>query len=259
MAPDPIRVAVEDEVPAIIERLRRSSAEEVHLLLPGHSRFGQSRFNFQLLRQYSTRLGKRVSIASDDPVVQRLAEESGFGFVPLPSNGVGPEPAPRGRAVPRAPARATPLAAGAPVSARTAQAARAGARMGGAPVAGVQAAGAARAQAAGAAGAVPPAGSRLGGAGGAVSRPMPQIQIGAPRRLPGRIAVPFQPSRYVLYGGAALVLVAGILAVAFYVPSARVTLVAQAQPLSTQVDVAAQPGKPPIHVRPVSLNKQASL
>src|SRR6266705_185488 len=82
MAAEPIHVEAGDDVPAIIERIRRSPAEEVHLVLPPRSRFGQSRFNFQLLKQYSTRLGKRVAIWSPDPAVQRLAEESGFGAVP---------------------------------------------------------------------------------------------------------------------------------------------------------------------------------
>src|SRR5215468_5091336 len=79
MAAEPIHVDAEDEVPAIIERIRGIPSDEVQLVLPPRARFGQSRFNFQLLRQYTTRLGKRVAIWSPDPAVQRLAEESGFG------------------------------------------------------------------------------------------------------------------------------------------------------------------------------------
>src|SRR5215469_4788396 len=60
MAADAVQIEAEDEVPAIIERIRRSPADEVHLVLPLRARFGQSRFEFQLLRQYCTRLGKRV-------------------------------------------------------------------------------------------------------------------------------------------------------------------------------------------------------
>src|SRR5215469_15724719 len=82
MAAEPIHVEPWDEVPAIVERIRRSSSDEVQLVLPEQARIGQSRFNFQLLKQYSTRLGKRVAIWSPDPVVQRLAEESGFGGLP---------------------------------------------------------------------------------------------------------------------------------------------------------------------------------
>src|SRR5215469_324205 len=98
MAAEPILVDVEDEVAAIIERIRRSATDEVQLVLPARSRFGQSRFNFQLLRQYSTRLGKRVAIWSPDPAVQRLAEESGFGGTPpvaLPMASAAPQRAQR--------------------------------------------------------------------------------------------------------------------------------------------------------------------
>jgi len=68
-----------------------------------------------------------------------------------------------------------------------------------------------------------------------------------------------QPARFVLYAAAAALLLAGILATVFYVPSARVTLVAQAQPLATPVNVTAEPGKPPIHVRVATLTKKASV
>src|SRR5437588_2490021 len=93
IAADPIEIAVEDELPAVIERIRRSPADDVQLLLPPRSRFGQSRFNFQLLRQYCTRLGKRAAIATPDPVVQKLAEESGFGAIRLagPADGAVPD------------------------------------------------------------------------------------------------------------------------------------------------------------------------
>ena len=101
--------------------------DDVQLVLPPRSRFGQSRFNFQLLRQYSTRLGKRVAIATPDPVVQRLAEESGFGAVRLPGppeppgspaapprNGAGSAPGPWSGASPprRVPGLATMAPAG---------------------------------------------------------------------------------------------------------------------------------------------------
>src|SRR5215467_5026676 len=84
MAAEPIHVEVDEDVPAIVDRLRHSRSDEIHLLLPARARFGESRFNFQLLKQYSMRLGKRVAIVSSDPGVQRLAEESGFGSFRLP-------------------------------------------------------------------------------------------------------------------------------------------------------------------------------
>src|SRR5882762_6883228 len=48
------------------------------LVLPIRSRIGQSRFNFQLLRNYASRMGKRVTVVCDDPAVQKMAAESGF-------------------------------------------------------------------------------------------------------------------------------------------------------------------------------------
>ncbi|MDQ2922762.1 MAG: hypothetical protein M3Q90_00525, partial [Candidatus Dormibacteraeota bacterium] len=78
MATNPIYVETEEEIPEIVERLRRFSGEETMLVLPMRSRIGQSRFNFQLLRNYAARLGKRVTVVCDDPAVQKMASESGF-------------------------------------------------------------------------------------------------------------------------------------------------------------------------------------
>ena len=78
MAANPIYIETEEEIPEVIERVRRTSAEDVPLVLPTRSRFGQSRFNFQLLRNYAARLGKRVTVVCDDPAVQKMASESGF-------------------------------------------------------------------------------------------------------------------------------------------------------------------------------------
>src|SRR5437879_12088217 len=48
------------------------------LVLPVRSRIGQSRFNFQLRRNYAARMGKRVTVVCDDPAVQKMAAECGF-------------------------------------------------------------------------------------------------------------------------------------------------------------------------------------
>ena len=48
------------------------------MVVPTRSRFGQSRFNFKLLRDYARQFGKRISIISPEPAVQHLAEENGF-------------------------------------------------------------------------------------------------------------------------------------------------------------------------------------
>src|SRR5437660_2432287 len=257
MAAEPIHVEPWDEVPAIIERIRRSSSDEVQLVLPVQARFGQSRFNFQLLKQYSTRLGKRVAIWSPDPAVQRLAEESGFaggrpeaGAAPpmpvasaAPQRGPRPGPQPPGRRpfLPGQPGPNGPEAAappgpagpyGAPVPPRTGAAPGSASRLGGF--------------------------GRLGTPGTAGAAANARIRIGAiGRRLPANITQ-YQPARFVLYGGAVLVLLAGVLAVLFYVPTARVTLVAQAEPFSTAADVTADAtAKSPVHIRVVTITNQS--
>src|SRR4030088_1367544 len=78
MATNPIYVETEEEIPEVVERLRRFNGEDTMLVLPMRSRIGQSRFNFQLLRNYAARMGKRVTVVCDDPAVQRMAAESGY-------------------------------------------------------------------------------------------------------------------------------------------------------------------------------------
>src|SRR5947199_10594679 len=95
MATNPIYVETEEEIPELVERLRRYHGEDTMLVLPMRSRIGQSRFNFQLLRNYSARLGKRITVVCDDPAVQRMASESGFpvfGAVGHEGEGVASEP-----------------------------------------------------------------------------------------------------------------------------------------------------------------------
>src|SRR5438094_10330658 len=87
MATNPIHVETEEEIPELVERLRRYHGEDTMVVLPMRSRIGQSRFNFQLLRNYSARLGKRITVVCDDPAVQRMASESGFPVF----GAVGPE------------------------------------------------------------------------------------------------------------------------------------------------------------------------
>ena len=265
MAAEPIHVEVDDEVPAIVERLRHSPSDEIHLVLPARARFGQTRFNFQLLKQYSMRLGKRVAIVSPDPEVQRLAEESGFGaFQPAawrspprnplasPMGGSQPTSSPTGGLYarnPNLPQRVMPNGPAGP-----------GAGPPGPPT-GFPRPVPSGAAAAGVTG-PPPGGTRVGGID-RLGRPVPsvraaRIRIGAPRRLPVSLTA-LQPARYILYGAAGLLLLAGILATVFYVPSARVTLVAQAQSLSTPVDVTAAPDSSVIHVRIASITRQLSI
>src|SRR5260370_33437464 len=105
MATNPIYVETEEEIPEVVERLRRVDGEDTMLVLPMRSRIGQSRFNFQLLRNYAARLGNRVTVVCDDPAVQKMACESGFpvfgAVVPrgqsMPSESEPPPPVMTGR------------------------------------------------------------------------------------------------------------------------------------------------------------------
>lgn len=117
MAANPIYVETEEEMPEVIERIRRTPAPEIPLVLPVRSRIGQSRFNFQLLKQYANQLGKRVAIISADPAVQQMAEETGFpSYRAVDQYGLTPEqaalqPAPPPSAAPKRGAPAQPAPA----------------------------------------------------------------------------------------------------------------------------------------------------
>jgi Baseplate J-like protein len=200
MAMNQIYVETEEEIPELVERLRRYHGEDTMLVLPMRSRIGQSRFNFQLLRNYAARLGKRVTVVCDDPAVQKMASESGFPVF----GAVGPE----GEGIPSE-------AEAPPPERRWWQ----------------------RRQAA----------------------PTTHVGVGAPRKLITKTATELRPGRFLLYVTAVTLIIVGIFAAAVFVPSASVTLVAQAQPFTQKdVEIQAQPGKPPIKVRTVSVSKSNS-
>jgi hypothetical protein len=182
MATNPIYVETEEEVPEVVERLRRFNGEDTMLVLPIRSRVGQSRFNFQLLRNYASRMGKRVTVVCDDPAVQKMASESGFavfGAVGVHGEGIPSEP----EALPR-PRRWWERGRTAPVT---------------------------------------------------------HIGIAAPTKLITKSATELKPGRFLLYVAAATLLVVGLFAIIVYVPSASVTLVAQAQSYSQK---AVECGRP---------------
>src|SRR5215831_17528013 len=200
MAMNAIYVETEEEIPELVERLRRYHGEDTMLVLPMRSRIGQSRFNFQLLRNYAARLGKRVTVVCDDPAVQRMASESGFPVF----GAVGPH----GEGIPSE-------AEGPPPVRRWWQRKRAAETT--------------------------------------------HIGIGAPRKLLTKTATELKPGRFLLYVTAVVLVLVGLFAAAVFVPSASVTLIAQAQPFSEKdVSIQAQPGKPPIKVRSVSISKSTS-
>ncbi len=200
MAANPIYVEVEEEIPEVVERLRRARGDDTMIVLPSRSRVGQSRFNFQLLKDYSSRMGKKVTVVCDDPAVQKMATETGFpvyGTVGPEGHGIpAPRPAPE-------PAKKWWQ--------------RKSARL------------------------------------------EPHVGVVAPTRLITKTATEMRPGRFLLWMSAlALVLVAfGALAV--FVPSASVTLIARAQPFSQQnVEINAEPGKAPIRVRVSTVSRTDS-
>jgi hypothetical protein len=93
--------------------------------------------------------------------------------------------------------------------------------------------------------------------GDAARRPT-RIKVTAPRPLPSRIAAQ-APSRLVLYAGAILVLMVGMVAMAVYVPSAKVTLVTEASPFNADLQVSGEPNKAPIRVRTAAVTRDATL
>ncbi|HKW60159.1 MAG TPA: baseplate J/gp47 family protein [Candidatus Dormibacteraeota bacterium] len=200
MAMNQIYVESEEEIPELVERLRRYHGEDTMLVLPMRSRIGQSRFNFQLLRNYAARLGKRVTVVCDDPAVQKMASESGFPVF----GAVGPE----GEGIPSEAEAAPPVR-------RWWQRKKA--------------------------------------------TPTTHVGVGAPRKLITKTATELRPGRFLLYVTAVSLILVGIFAAAVFVPSASVTLVAQAQPFAQKdVEIQAQPGKPPIKVRTVSVSRSNS-
>jgi Baseplate J-like protein len=200
MATNPIYVETEEEIPELVERLRRYHGEDTMVVLPMRSRIGQSRFNFQLLRNYSARLGKRVTVVCDDPAVQKMASESGFPVF----GAVGPE----GEGLPSDPEAPPPM--------RKWWQRKAAA-------------------------------------------PTTHVGIAAPTRLLTKTATELKPGRFLLYVTAVTLILVGLFATAVFVPAASVTLVAQAQPFTQKdVEIQAQPGKPPIKVRSVTVSKSNS-
>src|SRR6202162_1289180 len=200
MATNPIYVETEEEIPELVERLRRFNGEDTMLVLPMRSRIGQSRFNFQLLRNYAARLGKRVTVVCDDPAVQKMAAESGFPVF----GAVGPT----GEGIPSEEEPPPP---------------------------------------------VHHWWSRVR------RSPTTHVGIAAPTRLLTKTATELKPGRFLLYITAATLLLVGLFGAAIYVPSASVTLIAQAAPFTQKdVEIQATPSSKAIHVRADVISKSSS-
>ena len=191
MAANPIYVEVEEEIPEVVERLRQANGDDTMLVLPSRSRVGQSRFNFQLLRNYASRMGKHVTVVCDDPAVQKMASETGFpvfGTVGPKGEGIPAEPPP------------------APVPKKWWQ---------------------------------------------RKSETLePHVGVVAPTKLITKSATELKPGRFLLYMATLMLLLVALAAMFVFVPSASVTLIAQATPFSERdIEISAEPGKAPIKVR----------
>jgi hypothetical protein len=200
MATTPIYVETEEEIPELVERIRRYRGDDTMLVLPMRSRIGQSRFNFQLLRNYAARMGKHVTVVCDDPAVQRMASESGFpvfGAVGPMGEGIDSEPE------------------------------------------------------------QPPPPRKFWQR--RIAPPMTHVGVAAPTKLLTKSATEIKPGRTLLYIVAATILLVGIVGAGIFVPTASVTLIAQAQPFAQRdVEIQAQPNKAPIRVRVSSISRSDS-
>jgi hypothetical protein len=191
MAADPIYVETEEEIPEVVERIRRTNSQDTMLVLPARSRVGQSRFNFQLLKNYASRMGKKVTVVCDDPAVQKMAAETGFAVFGT----VGP------------------AGEGIPSQEPT-----------------------------------PPAPKKWWQRKGPSLSP--HIGVVAPTRLITKTVTELKPGRFLLYMALLMIVLVGLSALAVFIPSAQVTLIAQAAPYSQRdVEIQAEPGKAPIRVR----------
>ncbi|HET7466016.1 MAG TPA: baseplate J/gp47 family protein [Candidatus Dormibacteraeota bacterium] len=200
MAADPIYVETEEEIPEVVERIRRTTGQDTMLVLPARSRVGQSRFNFQLLRNYAARMGKRVTVVCDDPAVLKMASETGFtvfGTVGPAGEGIAavepPPPAPKKWWQRKGPTLS------------------------------------------------------------------PHIGVIAPTKLITKSVTELKPGRFLLYMALLMILLVGLSAMAVFVPSAQVTLIAQAAPFSQRdIEIQAEPGKAPIKVRVSQISRTDS-
>ncbi|TMC02691.1 MAG: hypothetical protein E6J30_11330, partial [Chloroflexi bacterium] len=87
----------------------------------------------------------------------------------------------------------------------------------------------------------------------------PHIGVIAPTKLITKTATELKPGRFLLYMAMLMILLLGLSAMAVFVPSASVTLIAQAAPFSQRdVEIQAEPGKAPIRVRVSQISRTDS-
>lgn len=244
----PIYIDSDAELPEVVELLRHSGDLRVPLVVPGGSRLIRGRFDFQLLRKCCDWQGKEVVIVSPDPAILVMAQESGFhAFVDLSHyddravSGPPPPPAPAASGTPRAGSAIMPVEPDLSSSALAATSVVF----------------------------APPVGaSSRGRTAGISARSGPPLAAGAASSRVAALAsrlspllgvvAPTGPARTALYVAAAGLLLIGLLSTALLVPSASITLVADAKPFAADVQLTAVPGRSPVGVRTVSETKSVS-
>jgi len=71
-----------------------------------------------------------------------------------------------------------------------------------------------------------------------------------PTKLITKSATELKPGRFLLYMATLMIVLVALAAMLVFVPSASVTLIAQAAPFSQRdIEIQAEPGKSPIRVR----------
>lgn len=252
---EPVYIAADDEVPDLIDRLRGVSGVDVALVLARGSKVGSSRFNLQLLHQYAQRMGKRVALISPDAAVQEMARESGLEAYPgLERYQAGPPPAQMLAPAITTPPPPPPPAPAVPFNLPEPLYRTPGAGPVAPPPPAVPEYASAALTPTPPAAPVPAAQDVASRYGGGPVRPA-RLR---PDELAGATSGPSRRDRIILYSGIAAVAVVGLIAMVLLVPSATVTLVAQAKPYSAHVQATATGSGGAIGVRTADATKSVS-
>jgi hypothetical protein len=75
-----IYINASEEITSVIDKLVRTKAEEVFLVIPKGAVISQSLVNLRLLKREADNLRKKIVIVSDDEALERLAKKTGFSL-----------------------------------------------------------------------------------------------------------------------------------------------------------------------------------
>ena len=73
-----IYVEVEEEITSIIERIKKTPASDIALVVPRHSFLSQGVVNLKILRSQSEKIGKQLVIVTRDSLCRSLARKVGI-------------------------------------------------------------------------------------------------------------------------------------------------------------------------------------